>query len=67
MMSTKAYTLSDCKINQEIMRQLQIPQIPEFVEYRRNWKQPADRMSSERILKKILIYQPKGKKNRKDL
>jgi hypothetical protein len=32
------YTLSDHKRNEEIMRELQIPQIPEFIEqYRRNF------------------------------
>jgi hypothetical protein len=32
-------------------------------EYRKNWKEHVDRMSSDRIPKMILKYQPKGKRN----
>jgi hypothetical protein len=55
------HTLSDSKRN-EVMRELQIPQITEFTEqYRRNWKEHVERMSSDGILKRILKYQLKGK------
>jgi hypothetical protein len=39
-------------------------QITEFTyQYRKNWKEHVDRMSSDRIPKVILEYQPKGKRN----
>jgi hypothetical protein len=39
-------------------------QITEFIyQYRKNWKQHADRMSSDRIPKMIIKYQPNGKRN----
>jgi hypothetical protein len=34
------------------MKELQIPQITEFIEVRRNQKKHVDRMSSERIKKR---------------
>jgi hypothetical protein len=44
------YSLSDHKGNEEIMRELQIPQITEFIEqYRRNWNEHVHRMCSDRI------------------
>jgi hypothetical protein len=43
------HTISDCKTN-EVMRELRIPHIREFAEeYRRNWKEHIDRMTSDRI------------------
>jgi hypothetical protein len=39
-------------------------QITEFMyPYRKNWKEHVDRMSSDRIPKMILKYQPKVKRN----
>jgi hypothetical protein len=39
-------------------------QITEFIyQYRKNWKEHVDSMSSDRIPKMILKYQPKGKRN----
>jgi hypothetical protein len=39
-------------------------QITEFIyQYRKNWKEHVDRMSSDRIPKMILKYEPKGKRN----
>jgi hypothetical protein len=56
---TDGYTLSECKRNEEIVRELQIPQITEFLkEYVRNWKESIDR-----IPKEILKYQPKRKRS----
>jgi hypothetical protein len=44
--------------------ELQISQITEFIyQYRKNWKEHVDRMSSHRIPKKFLKYQPEGKRN----
>jgi hypothetical protein len=34
-----------------------------FVGLQKNWKEHVDRMSSDRIPKIILKYQPKGKRN----
>jgi hypothetical protein len=36
---TVGYALLDHKSNDKIARELQIPQIPEFIEYRRNCKE----------------------------
>jgi hypothetical protein len=47
-----------------IWTELQISQITEFIyQYRKNWKEYFDKMSSDRIPKMILKYQPKGKRN----
>jgi hypothetical protein len=50
------------KRNEGILTELQMSQITEFIcQYRKNWKEHVDRMSSDRIPKMILKYQPKGK------
>jgi hypothetical protein len=47
-----------------ILTELQMSQITEYVyQYRKNWKEHVDRMSSDRIPKMILKYEPKGKIN----
>jgi hypothetical protein len=57
------YTRWDHKRN-DILTELQMSQITEFIyQYRKNWKEHVDRMSSDRIPKMILKYQPKGKRN----
>jgi hypothetical protein len=39
-----------CKGNEEIMREVQIPQITEFIEkYRINWREHVNRVTSDRI------------------
>jgi hypothetical protein len=61
---TAGYTCWDHKRNEDILTELQMSQITEFMyEYRKNWKEHVDRMSSDRIPKMILKYQPKGKTN----
>jgi hypothetical protein len=61
---TAGYTRWDHKSNEDILTELQISQITEFIcQYRKNWKEHVDRMSSDRIPKMILKYQPKGKRN----
>jgi hypothetical protein len=55
------YSLSDNKIHKEFVRELQIPQIIEVIEYRRNWKDYVGRISYDRIQSKILKYRPTGK------
>jgi hypothetical protein len=63
-MRTAGYTGWDHKRNEDILTELQISQITEFTcQYRKNWKEYVDRMSSDRIPKMILKYQPKGKRN----
>jgi hypothetical protein len=58
------YTRWDHKRNEDILTELQISQITEFIyKYRKNWKEHVDRMSSDRILKMILKHQPKEKRN----
>jgi hypothetical protein len=61
---TAGYTLWDHKRNKDILTELQILQITEFIcQYRKNWNEHVDRMSSDMIPKMILKYQPKGKRN----
>jgi hypothetical protein len=58
------YTRWDHKINEDILTELKMSQITEFMyQYRNNWKARVNRMSSDRIPKMILKYQPKGKRN----
>jgi hypothetical protein len=53
------YTLSDHKVN-DILREVQVPQIIEFKEqYRRNWLEHIDRIGPENIVK----YQSKRKRS----
>jgi hypothetical protein len=45
------------KRNEHILTELQMSQITEFIwQYRKNWKEHVDRMSSDRIPKMILKY-----------
>jgi hypothetical protein len=61
---TAGYTRWDHKRNEDILTELQMSQITEFIyQYKKNWKEHVDRMSSDRIQKMILKYQPKGKRN----
>jgi hypothetical protein len=63
-MRTAGYTRWDHKRSEDILTELQISQITEFIyQYRKNWKEHIDRMSSGRIPKIILKYQPKEKRN----
>jgi hypothetical protein len=56
--------LEDHKRNEDILTELQMSQITEFVyQYRKNWKGHVDRMISDRISKMVLKYQPKGKRS----
>jgi hypothetical protein len=56
---TAGYTCWDHKRNEDILTELQISQITEFIyQHRKNWKEHVDR-----IQKMILKYQPKGKRN----
>jgi hypothetical protein len=61
---TAGYTHWDHNRNEDILTELQISQITEYIyQYRKNLKEHVDRMSSDRIPKMILKYQPKGKRN----
>jgi hypothetical protein len=56
---TAGYTRWDHKRNEDILTELKISQITEFIyQYRKNCKEQVDR-----IPKMILNYQPKGKRN----
>jgi hypothetical protein len=58
------YTRWDHKRNEDILTELRMSQITEFIyQYRKNLKEHVNRMSSDRIPKMILKYQPKGKRN----
>jgi hypothetical protein len=49
---TAGYTCWDHNRNEDILTELQMSQITEFIyQYRKNWKEHVDRMSSDRIPK----------------
>jgi hypothetical protein len=61
---TAGCTRWDHKRNEDILTELQISEITEFIyQYKKNWKEHVDRMGSDRIPKMILKYQPKRKRN----
>jgi hypothetical protein len=61
---TAGYTRWGHKRNEDILTELQMSRITEFIcQYRKNWKEHVDRMSSDRIPKMILKYQPEEKRN----
>jgi hypothetical protein len=61
---TAGYTRWDHKRTEDILTELQMSQITEFIyQYRKNWKEHVDKMSCDRVPKMILKYQPKGKIN----
>jgi hypothetical protein len=63
-MRTAGYTLWDHKRNEDILTELQILQIKEFVyRYGKIPKEHVDRMRFDTIPKMIPKYQPKGKRN----
>jgi hypothetical protein len=56
---TAGYTRWDHNRNEDILTELRISQITEFIcQYRKNWKEHVDR-----IPEMILKYQPKRKRN----
>jgi hypothetical protein len=59
---TAGYTCWDHKRN-HILTELQMSQIKYIYQYRTNWKEHVDRMSSDKIPRMILKYEPKGKIN----
>jgi hypothetical protein len=62
--TTVGYTRWDHKRNEDILTELQMSQTAEFIcQYRKNWKEHVDRISSDRIRKMILKCQPKGERN----
>jgi hypothetical protein len=64
MRRTAGYTRRDDKINEDILTELQMSHITELIyQCRKKWKEHVDRISSDRIPKMILKYQPKGKRN----
>jgi hypothetical protein len=61
---TAGYTGWDHKRSEDILTELQISQITEFIcQFMKNWKEHVDRISCDRIPEMILKYQPKGKTN----
>jgi hypothetical protein len=47
-----------------VLTEYKMSQITQFIyQYRKNWKEHVDRISSDRIPKMVLKYQPKGKRN----
>jgi hypothetical protein len=49
---TTGYTRWDHKRNEDILTELQMSELTEFIyQYRKNWKEHVDRMSSDRIPK----------------
>jgi hypothetical protein len=60
---TAGYTLMDHKENEEIIRELQAaPIIKKIQIYKTKWIQHVSRMDDQRYPKKMLQYQPRGKR-----
>jgi DNA invertase Pin-like site-specific DNA recombinase len=53
------HTPSVCKRYKDFVKELQIPQITELIEQYGSWKEHVDKISCDRIPKKILKYHQK--------
>jgi len=63
MQRTAGYTKLDYKINEDILEKLKIKLVIDYVQnYKRKWKEHANRMNTGRIPKQILCYQPRGQR-----
>jgi hypothetical protein len=60
---TVKYSLLDYKGIEEIMRELQIPQVRNLRAYGRNWTEHVGKMCYKMIPEKILKPHPKGKRS----
>jgi hypothetical protein len=64
MRRTAGYTKWDLKRNEEVLKELKVELILNYIyRYQNNWRQHVTRMSRTRIPKAIMYYQPRGKRS----
>jgi hypothetical protein len=61
---TAGYTKWDLKRNEEVLKELKVEPILDYIcRYQNNWRKHVNRMSRTRIPKAIMYYQPSGKRS----
>jgi hypothetical protein len=61
---TAGYTKCDLKRNEEVLKELKLEPILDYIcRYQNNWREQVNRMSRTRIPKAIMYYQPRGKRS----
>jgi hypothetical protein len=61
---TAGYTKWDLKKNEEVLKELKVEPIVDYIcRYQNNCREHVNRMSSTRIPKAITYYQPRGKRS----
>jgi hypothetical protein len=64
MRQTAGYTKWNLKKNEEVLKELKVEPILDYIcIYQNNWREHVNRMSRTRIPKAIMYYQPKGKRS----
>jgi hypothetical protein len=64
MRRTAGYTKWDLKRNEEVLKELKVEPILDYIyRYQNNWRQHVTRMSRTRIPKAIMYYQPRGNRS----
>jgi hypothetical protein len=64
MHRTAGYTKWDLKRNKEVLKELKVEPILDYIcRYQNNWPEHVNRMSRTRIPKAVMYYQPRGKRS----
>jgi hypothetical protein len=64
MRRTAGYTKGDLKRNEEVLKELRVEPILDYIcRYQNNWRGHVNRMSRTRIPKAIVYYQPRVKRS----
>jgi hypothetical protein len=64
MCRTAGYTRWGLKRNEEVLKELEVEPILDYIcGYQNNWREHVNRMSRTRISKAIMYYQPRGKRS----
>jgi hypothetical protein len=64
MLRTAGYTKWDLKRNEEVLKELKVEPILNYIcRYQINWREHVNRMSRTRIPKAVMYYQPWGKRS----
>jgi hypothetical protein len=62
MRRTVGYTKWNLKKNEDALKELKVEPIVDYIcRYQNNWREHANRMSTTRISKAIMYYQPRGR------
>jgi hypothetical protein len=64
MFQTAGCTKWDLKMNEEVLKELKVEPILDYIcRYQNNWPQHVNRMSRTKIPMAIMYYQPRGKRS----